>query len=118
RPAVVEAAEQERERPAPVGEADAEPRQALEHAAEDERGDGDGRLERIVHDFPDVVTRQSVTVVPAFGDDVGVNVDDGVRPHALPASTARPVRPARRAGRPRRWRAGRGPSAWPVPSTW
>src|SRR5262249_28248264 len=65
---------------------------------------------------PDDVAR--APVVPAFGDDVGVNVDDGVRPHALPASTARRVRPARRAGRPRRWRAGRGPSAWPAPSTW
>src|SRR3990172_4137090 len=57
-PAVVETGEREREGAAPVGEGDAEIGEALEHAAEDELGDGERRLQRIADDEGKVVLGQ------------------------------------------------------------
>ncbi len=57
-PAVVQPAERERERAPAVREADAQPREALEHAAEDQLRDGQRVLERVADDQREVVLRE------------------------------------------------------------
>src|SRR5438067_1164972 len=57
-PAVIETAQRERKGAAAVREADPEPRQALEHAAEDQRGDRERGLKGIADDEREVVLRQ------------------------------------------------------------
>src|SRR4030095_16764715 len=66
-PAVVEAGKREGEGAAPMRERDAEIGQALEHAAEDELGDGQRRLQRIADDEGKVVLREPLLAHEGIG---------------------------------------------------